>query len=63
MARVAQNSTISRWGHVWTLSVGTAFTSWMEPALTTVSSRWVWPVAPTLGGGAAGRVASAAAGF
>ena len=37
----ATNSTMSRCGHTWTLSCGLALTSWMEPDLTTVSSRWV----------------------
>ena len=41
MAREATNSPTSRWGHTWTLSVGVALTSWIDPALTTVSSRWV----------------------
>src|SRR3954469_20419322 len=41
IASDAQNSMTSRWGHTLTLSVGVALTSWMEPALTTVSSRWV----------------------
>ena len=41
IAREATNSPTSRWGHTWTLSVGWALTSWIEPALTTVSSRWV----------------------
>src|SRR5437899_1356707 len=41
MARLATNSTTSRWGHTCTLSVGVALTSWMDPALTTVSRRWV----------------------
>ena len=40
-ARQAMNSPMSRWGQVWTLSVGVALTSWMDPALTTVSRRWV----------------------
>merc|ERR1712034_280051 len=31
MARAARNSATSRWGHTWTLSVGTVLTSWMEP--------------------------------
>ena len=37
----ATNSPASRWGQVWTLSIGLALTSWMDPDLTTVSSRWV----------------------
>src|SRR3954469_10437743 len=46
IANEATNSTTSRCGQTFTLSVGTALTSWMEPALTTVSSRWVWPDGP-----------------
>ena len=41
MASEATNSPTSRWGQTWTLSVGVALTSWIDPALTTVSSRWV----------------------
>ncbi len=41
MANEATNSPTSRWGQTWTLSVGVALTSWIDPALTTVSSRWV----------------------
>ena len=37
----ATNSATSRCGHTCTLSVGTDLTSWMDPALTTVSRRWV----------------------
>src|SRR5436190_1446319 len=47
MARLATNSMTSRWGHTLTWSVGVALTSWIDPALTTVSSRWVWPAGPT----------------
>src|SRR4028119_418741 len=57
--RQAMNSPMSRWGQVCTLSVGVAFTSWMEPALTTVSRRWVWPSGPLATG--AGAVATAVA--
>src|SRR5688572_28495751 len=39
--REATNSTTSRWGQTWTLSTGLALTSWIDPDLTTVSSRWV----------------------
>src|SRR4029450_11698923 len=39
--REATNSPASRWGQVWTLSTGVALTSWMDPDLTTVSSRCV----------------------
>src|SRR5258708_24147542 len=46
MAREAANSTTRRWGQTLTLSVGVALTSWMDPALTTVSRRCVWPPAP-----------------
>ena len=46
MASAATNSTTSRCGHTWTLSCGVAFTSWIEPDLTTVSRRWVWPPGP-----------------
>ena len=37
----ATNSAASRCGHVCTLSTGDALTSWIEPDLTTVSSRCV----------------------
>src|SRR4051812_37116077 len=47
MASEATNSTTRRWGQGFTLSVGTALTSWMDRALTTVSRRWVWPAGPT----------------
>src|SRR4030081_2676468 len=47
MASEATNSTIRRWGTTLTLSVGVDLTSWIEPALTTVSSRWVCPAGPT----------------
>src|SRR5688572_4641409 len=53
--REATNSTTSRCGQVWTLSVGWARTSWIDPDLTTVSSRWVWPSGPVATGGAAAR--------
>src|SRR5207248_1163769 len=39
MAREATNSPTSRWGQTWTLSVGWALTSWIDPALTAVSRR------------------------
>src|SRR3954451_9941261 len=57
----ATNSTTSRWGQVWTLSVGVALTSWIEPDLTTVSSRWVCPAGPTAGAGPLGRATAPAA--
>src|SRR5438552_5684358 len=47
IASEATNSPTRRCGHTWTLSTGVAFTSWIEPAFTTVSSRWVWPAGPT----------------
>src|SRR5205814_9540611 len=59
IASAATNSTTNRWGHTWTLSPGVALTSWMEPDLTTVSRRWVWPSGPVATGG--GAVATAAA--
>src|SRR2546428_8232769 len=59
IASDAANSPTRRWGHTWTLSPGVALTSWMEPALTTVRSRWVWPSGPVIVG--AGAVATAAA--
>src|SRR5918997_3753761 len=62
ITRAATNSTTNRWGQVWTLSVGWARTSWMEPALTTVSSRCVCPSGPAATGGAAARAAVAVAG-
>src|SRR4029453_10232739 len=55
--RAATNSISSRWGHTWTLSTGVALTSWMDPALTTVSRRWVWPPGPV--GAAAAAVGTA----
>ena len=69
MSRAARNSTTNRWGHTWTLSWGWALTSWMDPDLTTVSSRWVWPPGPVAvgagpaaaGGGAVAVVAGVAA--
>src|SRR5687767_9987539 len=36
-AMEATNSAASKCGHVWTLSIGCALTSWIEPDLTTVS--------------------------
>ena len=42
----ATNSPARRCGHVCTLSTGDALTSWIDPLLTTVSSRWVWPPGP-----------------
>src|SRR5205807_5253983 len=62
MARAATNSPTSRWGHTCTLSVGDALTSWMEPALTTVRRRWVWPSGPRAAGAGAVATAVAAAG-
>src|SRR5207253_8319355 len=66
MASEARNSPTSRCGHTCTLSTGVALTSWMEPALTTVSRRWVWRSGPLSGGAAtavgAGAGAAAAAG-
>src|SRR5256714_14527656 len=47
IASDAANSTTRRRGHTCTLSTGVALTSWIEPALTTVSRRWVWPAGPT----------------
>src|SRR5215204_4341990 len=63
-ASAATNSTPSRWGHTCTLSWGTAFTSWIEPDLTTVSRRWVCPPGPAATGGApaVGAAVAAAAG-
>src|SRR3954470_23386497 len=49
----ATNSTASRCGHTWTLSIGADFTSWIDPDFTTVRRRWVWPPGPTPTGGAA----------
>ena len=46
MMIAARNSATSRCGQTWTLSVGMALVSWMEPDLTTVSSRWLWPSGP-----------------
>ena len=62
MARAATNSTASRWGHTWTLSTGVDFTSWIEPDLTTVSRRWVWPAGAGGGRGRAGGGHGAVAG-
>src|SRR3954451_898947 len=52
-SRAATNSMESRCGHTCTLSCGVALTSWMDPDLTTVSRRWVWPPGPAATGGAA----------
>src|SRR5262245_20616294 len=60
-ASAATNSTPSRWGQTWTLSCGTALTSWIEPDLTTVSRRCVWPPGPAASGGPAAAVAGAGA--
>src|SRR5919199_5681249 len=57
MASAATNSPTSRWGQTCTLSVGETLTSWIDPALTTVSRRWVWPSGPRATG--AGAVATA----
>src|SRR5688572_28831960 len=54
-SRMATNSIWSRWGQTLTLSPGSAFTCWIEPALTTVRRRWV------RAGAACGRAATAAA--
>src|SRR5437588_10195178 len=63
IASEATNSTTNRCGHTCTLSVGTALTSWIDPALTTVRRRWVWPAGPARPGpvGAPGTRAAAAA--
>src|SRR5919206_2676026 len=61
-AKQAMNSPMSRCGQVWTLSVGVALTSWIDPALTTVSRRWVWPSGPLATGAGAVATAVAAAG-
>ena len=55
MTSAATNSTTSRCGQTWTLSTGSALTSWIEPDLTTVSSRWVWPPGPAADRDRAGR--------
>src|SRR3954463_9383904 len=63
IASEATNSITSRWGHTWTLSVGVALTSWIDPALTTVSRRGVCPAGPASpgpGGAPATRAAAAA---
>src|SRR5918993_4780337 len=60
-ARQAMNSPMSRCGQVCTLSVGVALTSWIDPALTTVSRRWVCPSGPLATGGGAVATAVAAA--
>src|ERR687891_106708 len=62
IASAATNSMPSRWGQTWTLSCGTALTSWIEPDLTTVSSRWVCPPGPVANGGATAVAAAVAAG-
>src|SRR5581483_10240995 len=55
------NSLTSRWGQVWTLSCASARVCWIDPALTTVRSRWVWPPGPVaVEAGAAAAVAAAA---
>src|SRR5437763_13237901 len=61
IARDATNSTTSKWGQTFTLSVGTALTSWIDPALTTVSSRWVCPDGPASPGPDGAPVTRAAA--
>src|SRR6185436_4845783 len=61
MASAATNSTARRWGHTWTLSCGSALTSWIDPALTTVRRRWVWPEGPAAAGGGAAVATAAAA--
>src|SRR4051794_23016472 len=60
MNAAATNSTTSRCGQTLTLSVGVALTSWIEPALTTVSRRWVWPAGPVMLGVAGAATAAAA---
>src|SRR4051794_6923878 len=45
-ANAATNSATSRCGQVCTLSTGDALTSWIDPLLTTVSSRCVCPPGP-----------------
>src|SRR4051794_10877761 len=61
------NSMDNRCGQVWTLSWASPLVCWIEPALTTVSNRWVWPPGPTPAGapadiaGALARVAVAVA--
>src|SRR4029453_1613073 len=60
-ASAATNSTLSRCGQTCTLSCGTALTSWIEPDLTTVSSRCVWPPGPVASGGAPGGAGGAVA--
>src|SRR6478736_4385673 len=49
-ASAATNSAASRCGQVCTLSTGLALTSWIEPDLTTVSNRCVWPPGPAASG-------------
>ena len=39
--RIDANSSTSRCGQTWTLSWASARVCWIEPDLTTVSSRWV----------------------
>jgi hypothetical protein len=57
---MATNSPTSRWGQVWTLSCASALVCWMDPALTTVRSRCVWPPGPVAVDGGAAAVAAAA---
>src|SRR3546814_9770335 len=57
-ASAATNSMTSRCGQTWTLSCGVAFTSWIEPDLTTVSRRWVCPPGPVASGAAAAAAAA-----
>src|SRR5579871_243803 len=61
IASAAVNSTTSRCGQTCTLSVGVALTSWIEPAFTTVSRRWVCPAGPTTPAPAPAPVTRAAA--
>ena len=46
---------------MWTLSRGWALMSWIDPDLTTVSRRWVWPAGPVIVATGAGAVAVATA--
>ena len=56
--RIDANSSTSRCGHTCTLSWASARVCWIEPDLTTVRSRWVWPPGPVpVGAGAATAVA------
>ena len=60
--RIDANSSMSRCGHTCTLSCASARVCWIEPDLTTVSRRWVWPPGPVpVGAGAATAVAVRAA--